>query len=482
MSHNLLPRHIYDIFVVQMSHKVKSSSKEINDQLQAIQAVLERFRDGASIERIMATAGLNIELRTLQRRLAKLRQQGVVRISGEKRSTRYHLVSGSGSSKWPEKKEAEHGVPISGAGREIQSLVLLPETRRTPVGYNRNFLERYQPNHEGYLSGAEKQKLAKIGKTTQANQPAGTYAREILNRLLIDLSWNSSRLEGNTYSLLDTERLIALGETADNKTAMESQMILNHKDAIEFLVQEEYHIGFNRYTLLNLHALLSYNLLPDPAASGRLRQFGVGINKSVFTPPGVPQLIEEMFELVLEKASQINDPFEQAFFIMVQLPYLQPFDDVNKRVSRLAANIPFNAYNLAPLSFIDVPDDLYIQGMLGVYELGRIDLIKDVFLWAYERSSLRYAALRQSLGEPDPFRLKYRTAIRSLITEIVSHNLSRSETSTKIKEEAARLSRDDQSKFIQAVETEILSLHDGNFARYWIRPAEFQAWKQAWGK
>lgn len=71
----------------------------------------------------------------------------------------------------------------------------------------------------------------------------------------------------------------------------------------------------------------------------------------------------------LEKASQIEDPFEQAFFVMVQLPYLQPFDDVNKRVSRLAANIPFNRHNLAPLPFVEVPQDLYIQGLLGVYEL-----------------------------------------------------------------------------------------------------------------
>jgi hypothetical protein len=214
----------------------------------------------------------------------------------------------------------------------------------------------------------------------------------MLNRLLIDLSWNSSRLEGNTYSLLDTERLISLGEAADNKTAMEAQIILNHKDAIEFLFQGADDIGFNRYTILNLRVLLSNKLLPDPAAPGRLRQFSAGINRSVFTPLGVQQQIEEMFELILEKASQIEDPFEQALFVMVQLPYLQPFDDVNKRVSRLSANIPFKRNNLVPLSFIDVPNDLYIRGMLGVYELNRIDLIKDVYMWAYERSSLRYSA------------------------------------------------------------------------------------------
>jgi len=161
---------------------------------------------------------------------------------------------------------------------------------------------------------------------------------------------------------------------------------------------------------------------------------------------------------------------------------LQPFDDVNKRVSRLAANIPLNRHNLAPLAFVDVPDDLYIQGMLGIYELNRIALYKDVFMWAYERSALRYAALRQSLGEPDPFRLKYREAIRELITEIISHAMRSKEAMTIIRQKAATLPGKDQLKFTEAVETELLSLHDGNFARYWVRPSEFMRWKEVWEK
>jgi Fic family protein len=104
------------------------------------------------------------------------------------------------------------------------------------VGYNREFVESYQPNVTQYLTQDEIEKLTALGKTTMVEHPAGTYAKEILNRLLIDLSWNSSRLEGNTYSLLDTQRLIDSGQALDNKTTLESQMILNHKEAIEFLV------------------------------------------------------------------------------------------------------------------------------------------------------------------------------------------------------------------------------------------------------
>jgi len=165
---------------------------------------------------------------------------------------------------------------------------------------------------------------------------------------------------------------------------------------------------------------------------------------------------------------------------MVQLPYLQPFDDVNKRVSRLAANIPFVRRNLSPLSFIDVPEDLYIQGTLGVYELNRIDLLKDVFLWAYERSAARYAVIRQSLGEPDSFRLKYREPLRTLIARIVSQAMDPKKASEAIHDFAIQITTSDRSKFIEAVETELMALHEGNFARYWITPNEFKRWKSGW--
>lgn len=114
---------------------------------------------------------------------------------------------------------------------------------------------------------------------------------------------------------------------------------------------------------------------------------------------------------MLDTTAAIENPFEQAFFSMVHLPYLQPFEDVNKRVSRLAANIPLIQRNLCPLSFVDVPQPIYISAMLGIYELNRVELLRDVFVWAYQRSCARYSAVRQSLGEPEPFRSQYRLLI-----------------------------------------------------------------------
>lgn len=454
-------------------------ASKVTEELEVLIGVLKNFPRGALIEEIeSSSSALGLERRTLQRRLAKLHQNEAVAISGHGRATRYQLVDSEVKKASP----PAHSdlIPLSKGGKEIQALVSKPLQQRTPVSYNRGFLEAYKPNVSFYLSAAEREKLEKTGKTAMPDQPAGTYAKEILSRLLIDLSWNSSRLEGNTYSLLDTQRLISFGEVAGDKPANEAQMILNHKDAIEFLVQSADEVGFNRHTILNLHALLSNNLLPDPAASGRLRSFGVGIHLSVYEPLAIPQLISELFDLFLAKTDQIQNPFEQAFFIMVQLPYLQPFDDVNKRVSRLAANIPFARHNLAPLSFIDVPDDVYIQGMIGVYELNRIELLKDVFLWAYDRSAARYAALRQSLGEPDPFRLKYRENMRDLIAGIVSQGIKPKEAAEKIKSAAKELPAQDREKFVEAVETELLSLHEGNFVRYRIRPSEFKIWKDIW--
>jgi hypothetical protein len=167
---------------------------------------------------------------------------------------------------------------------------------------------------------------------------------------------------------------------------------------------------------------------------------------------------------------------------MAQLPYLQPFDDVNKRVSRLAANIPLIRRNLTPLSFADVPRQTYTEALLGIHELNKIDLLKEVFIWAYERSAGRYAAVRQSLGEPDPFRLRYREQLRELIAELVRARVGRKDASARIAAWSKQaIDPGDRERFGEIVEAELIGLHEGNFARYRIRPSELAAWWQVWG-
>jgi Fic family protein len=380
-----------------------------------------------------------------------------------------------------EEKPEEAVVPLSAESAKIREYLRQPSGARKAVGYNRQLLDGYRPNTSLYLSPKERAHLAEVGKTKAAVEAAGTYAKQILNRLLIDLSWNSSRLEGNTYSLLDTGRLIEFGEEAQGGNRLEAQMILNHKDAIAFLVSAADEIGFNRYTILNLHAILVQNLLADEAAAGRLRRIAVGIEKSAFHPLEVPQLIEECFNQVLATAQAIHDPFEQSFFVMVHLPYLQPFDDVNKRVSRLAANIPFIKANLSLLSFTDVPRSTYTDAIQGVYELNKVDLLIDVFIWAYERSAERYAAVRQSLGNPDPFRQRHREALRQLVGDVVRRHMDRKEATAYIAEWLkTNIGTDERGRFREMAESDLLSLHEGNFARLQVRPSEFAAWQVAW--
>jgi hypothetical protein len=195
----------------------------------------------------------------------------------------------------------------------------------------------------------------------------------------------------------------------------------------------------------------------------------------------LPQLIEEQFNELLAKASAIEDPFEQAFFTMVQLPYLQPFDDENKRVSRLAANIPFIKRNLSPLSFVDVPRTMYTDAVLAVYELNKVDLLKDVFMWAYERSAARYIAVRQSVGEPDPFRFKYSGAMRQIIGDVIRNCMDRKTAGAHIVSWVKNnIAKEDRERFREMAEAELLGLHEGNFARYQIRPSEFAAWQKIW--
>ncbi len=298
---------------------------------------------------------------------------------------------------------------------------------------------------------------------------------------MIDLSWASSHLEGNTYSRLDTRELIEHGKSAQGKAAIETQMILNHKSAIELLVENIDSAEFNRFTLMNLHSALSENLLPNPADEGRIRQHLVDISKSVYRPPSALQQIEEMLDLLLNRVNQIQDVFEQSFFMMIHLPYLQPFADVNKRTSRLAANLPLFRANLCPLTFLDVPEQAYSRAILGVYEMTRVELMRDLYVWAYERSTQEYLAIKQGLAEPDPLRLAWRDFIKQTIHKVVMQ--PEVEPLNCIESCVGQVIPEPEQAEVQAlVVEELRRLHEGVLARYGLRPSQFAAWASLHGR
>jgi len=444
-------------------------------------ALVERFPEGVGFRDIRRSLSGAISERSLHRRLGDLVEKKELVRTGKARAARYKPARRTAEPNIVEapdtlRAEAEAYVPMSDAGSDIRAYVRQSIQNRRPVGYNRGLLEHYQPNRTAYLLPEHREHLNRIGGFAGGERPAGTYARAILDRLLIDLSWASSRLEGNTYTRLETQRLIEFGVAAEGKDQTEAQMILNHKAAIEMLVEGADEIGFNTYTFFNLHALLSENLLADPNASGRIRHRIVDISGTTYHPLAIPQQLEDYFRLILAKADAIEDPFEQAFFLMVQIPYLQPFEDANKRVSRLGANIPLIRRNLCPLSFVDVPANAYVEGTLGVYERNRVELLRDVFIWAYERSCQRYQIVRETVASPDPFRLRYREALASAVADIVRGMKEPTERALR-RLASGLVPKEDIDRFVAMVREDLARLHEGNLARYRLRLNEYRAWR-----
>ena len=411
--------------------------------------------------------------RTAQRWLAQLLREGRVAAVGRARARRYVLAT-------PSPEHEESAISIATAGREILAYVEQPLAAREPVGYQEEFLLDYRPNETAYLPAPLRERLWRMGRLapTQQRAAAGTYDRDLVGRLLIDLSWASSHLEGNTYSLLDTQHLIEESRAATGKTALETQMILNHKAAIDLLVGNADNIGFNCFTVHNLHSLLAENLLPNPNDEGRLREHAVEIGESVYRPLAMPARIEHLFDVLLEKAAGIADPFEQSFFALVHLPYLQPFADVNKRTSRLAANVPLIRARLCPLTFLGVPRQLYAQAILGVYEATRIELLRDLFVWAYERSTREYIAIREDPPEPSPLRLTYREVIKQCVrAAVLRPSLHPVEAMRVAIEKGVPAADRDDVRFL--ISDELARLHEGVLARYGLGRQDFQRWREA---
>lgn len=420
-----------------------------------------------------------IPRRTAQRWIQYLVEQGEASAIGKARARRY-LANAAQMPKGPDPDFPVY-IPLSVDSRDILTCIERPMNERTPVGYQYEFLEDYVPNQTFYLPAPLRRQLMRMGSTVEAPAAAGTYSRAILDRLLIDLSWASSHLEGNTYSRLDTLRLIEQGRIASGKDGTETQMILNHKNAIELLVENADAARFNRFTLQNLHAALAENLLPDARDEGRIRQHAVLIGQSVYRPLSAPQQIDSAFDSLLAKADAIEDPFEQSFFVMVHLPYLQPFADINKRTSRLAANLPLFRANLCPLTFIDVPEQAYSRAVIGLYETTRIELLRDLYVWAYERSTREYLAIRRELVAPDPFRQQWREVTRQVVYAVISTPAA--DPLQVITAQVNALVPPEEQANVQAlIIEELRRLHEGVLARYGLRPAQLGAWQDAQGR
>ena len=414
---------------------------------------------------------------SLNRILKDLLTAGLIAKQGMGRATRYTglnptkaatqiLPHGLASSAEPGR------MAWSASARSLIESLRMPLGARTTVGYESRFVGDYIPNQSGLLPPQLAVDLFNAGRSKD-QQPAGTYALEVLQQLLIDLSWSSSRLEGNRKSLIDTKALFDLAEHA-GPIDEDTVMLLNHKSAIEFMVDTVPTDGITTPAVIDVQALLMRDLLRDSRDIGSIRRRVVNIDGSVYSPSNIPMLLEQTLHLIVDKARHIRNPVEAAFFLWINVAYLQPFADGNKRTSRLCANMPLMLYNCAPLSFLDVDRTDYATAMLGVYEQRNVSAAVELFESIYRRSIQKYSVLRASLGVPDPIRARYRTTLNELMTFVVSRNQTLEDAFLNVTVETA-----DLTALRTIANTELDHLEQYNCARYNLARGTTQKWIDA---
>jgi len=213
-----------------------------------------------------------------------------------------------------------------------------------------------------------KQKISQLSKVI--------YDKE-MERLGIDLSWKSSQIEGNTYSLLETERLLKERKEAKGKSREEAIMLLNHKDALKFILQEpDYLFPLTVSHIEDIHSLL----IKDLGVTRNIRSTRVGITGTNYQPLDNEFQIREALHDTCDLVNSKTNVFEQALLALVLLSYIQPFEDGNKRTARITSNAILIAHNYCPISFRTVDSIDYKMAMLLFYEQNNISAFKQIFI------------------------------------------------------------------------------------------------------
>jgi Fic family protein len=436
------------------------------EKLNFILDVLREQGNPISIRELLELLEHRFAERSVRRWLDKLVTQGYVIKTGSLSSTRYQAAL----MQVAEKLFSEKALVSLQHVRQ-------PIFKREPVGYNDEWVNGYRPNETFYLSEQLRRALSNDGKRQQNNEPAGTYAHKIYNRLLIDLTYNSSRLEGNTYSLLETQRLILEGASADNKLDLEKVMILNHKEAIRHLVDSAPKLQFDVNEICTIHYLLADGLVERKYA-GQVRDQGVRIGASTYIPYENSKLLESQLTKICLLAKAIEDPFEQSFFMLTHIAYLQAFIDVNKRTARLSANMPLIKNNFVPLSFNDIEKDDYNSAMICIYEFNDIQPLSELYYYSYMRSCKQYNASVISLGF-DRIRIQYRQQRRDIIKQVILKGLVGADINNYVQQAATSLvDAVDNQEFVTAILQDLDDLTLPRISGLGITANQLQAWRK----
>ena len=317
----------------------------------------------ASSKEIFESLSTSISYATVKRILSKLVDENLLSKRGQGKSTKY-LISPTYEILYPVDIEKYYEKEID--EREIKesfNLQLIPETLKECSVFTANELEQ--------LSLLQKKFENNISQLSEIE-----YKKE-LERLAIDLSWKSSQIEGNTYSLLETERLLKEKETASGKTKEEAIMLLNHKDAIDFIVENsDYLIPLSVPKIEDIHSLLTKELGVDK----NIRNRRVGISGTNYRPLDNEFQISEALSKMCELVNSKENIFEKALLLLLLISYIQPFVDGNKRTARIVSNAILMNHKHCPISFRTVDSVEYKKAMLLFYEQNNISCFKEIFI------------------------------------------------------------------------------------------------------
>jgi Fic family protein len=316
--------------------------------------------------------GEEISLVTIKRALSEMVNIGVLLASGAGRSSNY---------------------TISVIGRifadvDIQKYCSIePDQRYGLKGYNFDLISALSTDifTDSELNILEKATEVYERRTSNVSE---AIQKKELERLIIELSWKSSKIEGNTYTLLDTEKLILENKEAPGHDKKEAQMILNHKDAFNYILKNSSQFSsITRKNLEELHAILVKDLSIDLG----LRKKAVGVIGSSYRPLDNVHQISEAVDVLSKAVSCASSSYAKALVSILGISYIQPFDDGNKRTGRLMANAILISHGLAPLSYRSVDEGEYRGAMLVFYELNSIVPFKKIFVGQYDFAARNYS-------------------------------------------------------------------------------------------
>lgn len=320
----------------------------------------------------ISKSGEPVSLVTIKRALSKLVDIGVLNTTGSGRSA---------------------GYTISNIGRIFADVDARdycsadPDKRYGLKKYNFTLLnsltERIFSDIElSYLNSATAEYKKRTTELPQSIQ------KKELERMIIELSWKSSKIEGNTYTLLDTEKLILENKEAEGHSKKEAQMILNHKDAFNYIHSNtDQFKTVTKNNLEDLHAILAKDL----GVGLGLREKPVGVVGSIYSPLDNIYQITEAVESLGAAVSRMSTAYDKSLLALLGIGYIQPFEDGNKRTSRLMANAILLAYGLAPLSYRSVDENEYREAMLVFYELNSAMPFKNIFMSQYDFAARNYS-------------------------------------------------------------------------------------------